>query len=325
MDLDVARELFTRAGLPVAEPDRSQIDPLLMLRLRVSNDRDTSQIVLSAALYPVSAYDTPHLDASSTTGDTVGEAVRLSIGLHDFQVRALAGALNIPENAWSDFIDLAHKLYTFHIQHDALHTSCERLALTTSNKWVVLEPRVTIDSNAYARQPAVQAVSGAPTHPEGIAAVIELPGDIACVVNGAGLAMLTIDALARSGNHASAIVDMGSSALMDKLIPALDFAQKLPHTRVVLLNCFSGFTRCVDIANAVIQWKREHLEGLPLVVRFAGYDGDEGRSLIHKAGVIGLYDAREIEEAARRAVYTARMAAHPASSSDSKDSYGDLH
>lgn len=292
-----ARDYFLRAGIAIESEAFWEVEGQLALRLSASNDRNTGKVNLTAA--PLS----PVRDgASLLIGTPIVESVTLSIGLRDFQARALALGVNVPTMLWDDFTDIVRKLYACHLNADSLYTALDPLVLTNDDLWIAYGGVIEVDPNAHFRQPGAPPPP-MPLPPERIN-YVPLAGDIVSVVNGAGLGMLTADAVTRYGGVSAGMVDMSSGSLLEKLAPALTFAASLPRVNVVLLNLFAGMTRCDDIARAVLQWMPTETS-VPLIVRMSGYDNEEGKEILDKAARLTLYSAIDLEDAARRAVHLA--------------------
>ncbi|MDX2162589.1 MAG: hypothetical protein SF162_14795 [bacterium] len=285
------RDIFTRAALPVAEsfntPYSDTGQAVAVIRLHSENNRTSGSITVSASLYP---HQTP----------VHQEQIRLSSGFHDYQCRALANALSLPPAHWNEFIAIVHKAFACHLANDALSITLEPLVLTPAHLWVVEGGSVRIDTNARFRQPY-----GAPKMPSAVlggVSFVPLSGCITCIVNGAGLGMLTLDSIARLGGTTAALIDMGSDGLLEKLSPALEHAASIPSTHAILINLFAGFTHCTDIAASILAWRRERPLPCPVIVRLAGFDAEEALDLIMLAALDGLFSVAESDQAAALAV-----------------------
>lgn len=292
-----ARDYFLRAGIAIETEAFWEVDGQLALRLSAANDRNTGKINITAT--PLS----PVRDGGSLLlGTPIVEVVTLSIGLRDFQARALALGVNVPTQLWDDFTEIVRKLYACHLSADSLYTALDPLVLTNNDLWIAYGGVIEVDPNAYYRQPGAP-LPQIPLPPERIN-YVPLNGDIVSVVNGAGLGMLTADAITRFGGVSAGMVDMSSGALLEKLAPALTFAASLPRVNIVVLNVFAGMTHCDDIARAVLRWN-DDAPSVPLIVRMAGYDSEDGKEILDKAARVNLYTALDLDDAARRAVHLA--------------------
>ncbi|MCY3023856.1 MAG: ADP-forming succinate--CoA ligase subunit beta [Planctomycetota bacterium] len=184
------------------------------------------------------------------------------------------------------------------------------LAVTADNALLALDAKILLDDNALFRQPGNVALrdpdSEDPAEAEARAAgltFIGLGGTIGCMVNGAGLAMATLDTIKHLGGEPANFLDVGGSSSPQKILGAFRIILRNPQVKVILVNIFGGITRCDDVARGMLAAMQETRIAVPLVIRLVGTNEQEGRELL--AGQT-LTVARTLEEAAEKAVELAR-------------------
>jgi len=297
LDFHLARERFSKAGIPLDSRDlaMAQRDFTLALRLTTLNDRDTGKLVLSAALYNLS----PHL---GLTDAVYSESITLSVGLHAYQIRALVNAVNAPPHTWSAFIGITHQLYTCHLVNDALSTVLDPLALLPDGRWVAFGGTLHVDPNAYFRQPETALLMARHDHGgRDEIALIALDGTITIVSNGAGVGMLLIDAIHSAGGAAAALIDTGMMPVAETLESAFTSAITLVQTRVILLHLVIALADQHTFAK-VIQSFVEHLPAhVFCVVDLSGIT-DEIRATLEVTAATNMIIASDTRDAVRHAV-----------------------
>lgn len=235
------------------------------------------------------------------------------LGLHDYQARELAFALGIEPSLVNGFARIAKQLFNAYIQTDATLAEINPLVLTGDNQWQALDSKISFDDNALFRHKDFEALRDLneeePTELEARAhgiSFVKLDGNIGCVVNGAGLSMATMDAIKLYGGEPANFLDVGGGASAEQVTKALQLVLADPNVNAILINIFGGITRGDIVATGLVEALKTLELSIPLVVRLVGTNQEEGRRILHGAGI----DAVEtMEEAAQRVVAAAQSAA----------------
>ncbi len=235
------------------------------------------------------------------------------LGLQAYQARQLGFELGLPADKVNGFAAIAMALYDVYLEEDATLVEINPLILTTSGEWQALDSKMSFDDNALARHPAIEAMRDLAeenaveldARQSGIS-FVKLDGNIGCIVNGAGLAMATMDAVKIHGGDPANFLDVGGGASADQVAKAFSLVTADPNVSAILINIFGGITR----GDVVAQGIREAMErvgvSVPIVVRLAGTNADEGKAILAEAGLIAV---DTMDEAAIAVVSAARSAA----------------
>jgi succinyl-CoA synthetase beta subunit len=249
--------------------------------------------------------------AKTRPGCIVRMPVDADTGLLDFQARELAFALNIPQANFRDFIALARNLVKVFLSCDANLVEINPLAVTKDGGLLAVDSKIVTDDNALFRHKDLEAK---PDHESseiekeakaiGIN-YIGLDGTIGCMVNGAGLAMATLDTVKLAGGGAANFLDVGGGANVDQITKAFQIILKDPKVKAVLVNIFGGIMKCDNIAQGIVEATKKVKLHVPLVVRLEGTNVKEGRAILKNSG-IRIEQAGSLWEAAQKAVKAAR-------------------
>ncbi len=248
----------------------------------------------------------------------VTEAIDPFLGLLDFQARTLASGINLPHEHWRTFSKIATNLYRCYVASDAVLAEINPLVITKENELVALDGKMVIDDNALFRLPLLAEMRDTDAEPieetqaraAGIS-YVKLDGQIGCMVNGAGLAMTTMDMTKLYGGDEigpANFLDIGGGAQAAKVAAALRIILADPNVKSVLLNIFGGITRCDEVARGILQALDEVKTNIPLIVRLAGTNAEEGLKIIDSAHLTNLTSAATLTEAAKKAVEAAQGA-----------------
>ncbi len=228
------------------------------------------------------------------------------LGLKGFQARILAAEIDLPRSLWRSFIEIAQNLYHAYTQLDATLAEINPLVITSSNRLVALDGKILLDENALFRHPEyLDKRDLSAETPEEIEArkfclsYIKLSGDIGCLVNGAGLAMATMDIIQHKGGQAANFLDIGGGAGAEKVAAALRIILSDPQVETVLINIFGGITRCDEVARGIIKSMEDVDTKIPFIVRLVGTNEEEGKQILASAN---LETADTLQEAAEKAV-----------------------
>jgi len=231
-------------------------------------------------------------------------------GLRDYQARNLATEIEIPRALWRAFISLAQNLYNAYQEIDATLLEINPLVITDRQRLIALDGKITIDDNALFRHPEFldKRDLSAETSAESEArkfglAYVKLNGNIGCLVNGAGLAMATMDIIQHKGGQPANFLDIGGGASADKVTAALRIILADPQVKTVLINIFGGITRCDEVAQGILQTLEAVQTEIPFIIRLVGTNEKEGQKILADAH---LQTAQSLQAAAEKAVELSR-------------------
>jgi succinyl-CoA synthetase beta subunit len=236
-------------------------------------------------------------------------------GLAGFQARRLGFALGLEKKVVPKFAALAQKLARAFVETDASLAEINPLVVTAEGNVVALDAKMTFDDNALFRRKEIEAFRDlAEEKPAEIEAkkfdlsYIKLDGTIGCMVNGAGLAMATMDIIKLQGGEPANFLDVGGGATQEKVTAAFKIILTDEHVRAILVNIFGGIMKCDVIAAGVIAAARELGLKVPLVVRLEGTNVEEGKRLLRGSG-LAIEEASDLTDAAKKVVAAAARAA----------------
>lgn len=232
------------------------------------------------------------------------------LGLRDYQLRDVAISIDLPKTLWKSFIEIVQGLWKVYQNCDATLAEINPLVLSAGNHLVALDAKVIIDDNALFRHPDLADLRDLDAEePSEIEArkygvtFIKMNGNIGCMVNGAGLAMATMDILALCGGEAANFLDIGGGASADKVAASMRVILSDKSVKAILVNVFGGITRCDEVAKGIMAAAREVKVSVPLVVRLVGTNEEEGRRLLKEANYTS---AETLLQAAQMAVNYAK-------------------
>jgi succinyl-CoA synthetase beta subunit len=220
--------------------------------------------------------------------------------------------LEISPNQFIQFKDISKKLVKAFISIDAASIEINPLVLNSDGNFVLLDAKISLDDNAIFRHPELENLKDLTEEDplELEAAVndmnyVKLEGSIGCMVNGAGLAMATMDIIKQFGQEPANFLDLGGTANKERAISGFKIIQSDPNVKSVLINIFGGIIHCDMIASGIVEAVKELNFQLPIVVRFQGTNASEGRDLINKS-TLGLISIEDFTEAAKKVVELAK-------------------
>ena len=236
----------------------------------------------------------------------------LIAGLQPFHCRQLAFRLGLSDSQLGQFTRLSMSLYKLFCENDLSLLEVNPLAILASGELIALDGKIEVDDNALFRQKKLAAMRDrGQEDAREIAAMdhglnyVTLRGNIGCMVNGAGLAMATMDLIKLQGGEPANFLDVGGGTTADKVAEALRIILSDDQVEAILVNIFGGIVRCDLIAEGIIQAARTVELRVPVVVRLEGTNAQEGRRLLEESG-LRIYSADGLAEAARKAVNAAR-------------------
>jgi succinyl-CoA synthetase beta subunit len=238
-------------------------------------------------------------------------AIDPSVGLTDAEADSIATKIGIPAASIADARTQLKGLYKAYWETDASLAEINPLILTGSGKVIALDAKFNFDSNALFRHPEIVAYRDLdeedPAEVEASKfdlAYISLDGNIGCLVNGAGLAMATMDTIKLFGGEPANFLDVGGGATAEKVTEAFKIMLKSPGLKAILVNIFGGIMKCDVIAEGVITASRAVKLNVPLVVRMKGTNEDIGKKMLADSG-LPIISVDTMEEAAQKVVAAA--------------------
>jgi len=236
-------------------------------------------------------------------------------GISDFHTRFLASALKLEGTLAKQFAGLVKSLYRLFIDKDASLIEINPLVVTKEDNFICLDAKIAFDDNALFRHKDIAALRD--IHEEDPAEVeagnlglsyVKLDGSIGCMVNGAGLAMATMDIIKLYGGEPANFLDVGGGADKERVTEAFKIILSDPQVKAVLINIFGGIMRCDIIAEGIIAAAREMKIAVPLIVRLEGTNVARGKELLAQSG-LAITPADDLDDAAKKAVAAVRHAA----------------
>jgi succinyl-CoA synthetase beta subunit len=264
------------------------------------------------------------MDIEKVNRETPEKIMRVHIdpvlGIRDYQIVEIASGIDLPRNLWKQFTVIARALYRCYIDSDATLCEINPLAVVEEDGNAILKAldgKMSVDDNGLFRHPDLEELRDTSEEPiEEIQAreaglnYVKLDGQIGCMVNGAGLAMATMDLTAHFGDEygigPANFLDVSGGAGADKVAEALRIILADSNVKVILLNIFGGITRCDEVAHGILMALDEISTDLPMIIRLAGTNQEEGLRLIEEANLQNVKSAKSLYEAAQKAVETVR-------------------
>jgi succinyl-CoA synthetase beta subunit len=296
-------------GLPVERlliEAPTAIERELYLALLV--DREGERLLFVAS-------DAGGMDIERVAAESPGRLHRVSVhpaaGLHPYHGRRLGFALGLPPAAVEALGRMMAGLHRLVNDCDATLVEINPLVVDTGGALIALDAKVSLDDNALARHPELEALRDpGQEDPRELAAkrfelnYISLSGTIGCMVNGAGLAMATMDLVQLHGGAPANFLDVGGGATAARVAEAFKLILSDPGVRAILVNIFGGIVRCDLIAEGIIAAVREVQVSVPVIVRLEGTNAEQGLAMLADSG-LAVETVASLDEAARRAVATA--------------------
>ena len=268
-------------------------------------DRKTERIMIVASAHGgMEIEDLAEEDPDSLRRMVIDPAV----GLAEFQARELAFQLGLKGRQIAQMTTILRACYRAYRDLDAMMVEINPLVITGAGDLVALDAKMSFDTNALFRRGQITELRDRSQEDprESMAAdnglaYVGLDGDIGCIINGAGLAMATMDMIKLAGGEPANFLDIGGGASPERVCTAFRTVLADRNVGVILVNIFAGINRCDWVAEGVVQAYRQEGLTLPVVVRLAGTNVEEGKRIIQDSG-LPLLTADTLEEAARKAV-----------------------
>ncbi len=294
-------------GLPVNSvlvEKTVEIDREIYFGMLVDRSRERVSLIASAA----GGMNIEEVAVTSPEA-IVTEWVNPAVGLQGYQCRNLAFAIGLEGPQVRTFSALLDNAFRLFMENDASLLEINPLVVTSSGELVALDAKLDLDDNALFRQkslaglrdPAQEDPREHEAHGHGLN-YIHLNGNIGCMVNGAGLAMATMDLIKLNGGLPANFLDVGGTATADRVAEAFKLILSDPQVQAILVNIFGGIVRCDLIAEGILQALKEvHVE-IPVVVRLEGTNAEAGIALIDASG-LSVLTASDLNDAAAKAVH----------------------
>jgi succinyl-CoA synthetase beta subunit len=293
-------------GLPIETvyvETGSDIDREIYLSLTLNRERGRVAVIASAA---------GGMDIEEVAEHSPEKILRVDInpaaGLQGYQCRKLAFGLGFKGPQIGKFQSILMALYRIYLERDAALLEVNPLIVTKAGELVALDAKINIDANALFRQKALAAMRD-PSQEDPIELkasehelnYVSLDGDIACMVNGAGLAMATMDLIKLHGGNPANFLDVGGGATAERVTAAFKLILSNKKVRAILVNIFGGIVRCDLIAEGVMIAVKQVGVAVPVIVRLEGTNADQAREMLaHSA--LAITPATDLTDAAKKAV-----------------------
>lgn len=293
-------------GLPVNVvyvEEGSEIDRELYLSMLVDRDVNKISFIASAA---------GGMDIEQVAADTPEQILTVAIasdaGLQGYQARQLSFGLGLDKTQSRQFADLIQKLYRLYLECDASLVEINPLIVTKAGDVVALDGKINIEDNALYRQARLEEMRDPSQEDEKESEAAEhdlnyvsLDGNIACMVNGAGLAMATMDLIKLHGGEPANFLDVGGGATAERVAAAFKLILSNDNVTAILVNIFGGIVRCDLIAEGIISAVKDVGVNVPVVARLEGTNVEKGRALLAESG-LDIIAADDLTDAAEKVV-----------------------
>ena len=235
------------------------------------------------------------------------------LGFPDYRARQMAFAVGIPATLTRDFVKIVRGLYDTYMATDASLAEINPLVITAQGQLVALDAKIVLDDNALFRHKDMETLRDVAEENiyerqarENDLSYVKLDGSVGCMVNGAGLAMATMDMIKLNGGAPANFLDIGGGAKAEKVAAALRIILSDTNVKAVLFNIFGGITRCDEVARGIVTALKDVPTGVPMIARLVGTNEEEGRRILAEAR---MATASTLAEAAQKAVAAAAQRA----------------
>ncbi|MGE0772962.1 MAG: ADP-forming succinate--CoA ligase subunit beta [Cyclobacteriaceae bacterium] len=245
--------------------------------------------------------------AEKTPEKIIKEWIDPAMGLQPYQARKVAFALGLEGNAFKEMVKFIHSLYAAYVGLDASMFEINPVLRTSDNKILAVDGKVNLDDNALFRHKDLEELRDiSEEDPLEVEAgksglnYVKLDGNVGCMVNGAGLAMATMDIIKLSGGEPANFLDVGGGANAETVEAGFRIILQDPNVKAILINIFGGIVRCDRVANGVVEaYKKVGNIPVPIIVRLQGTNAEEGAKIIKESG-LKVFSAIQLKEAAEK-------------------------
>lgn len=242
-------------------------------------------------------------------------AIDPAIGFQGFHGRQLAFGLGLPKEEVGAFIKFANALYKVYMDHDAEMIEINPLIKTGDGSFLALDAKMGFDNNALYRQNTVAEMRDLSEEEEteieagkyGLS-YIKLDGNVGCMVNGAGLAMGTMDTINYEGGEPANFLDVGGTANAETVAKGFEIILADPNVKAIFVNIFGGIVRCDRVANGILEATKITKVEVPVIVRLDGTNAVEAKEILDNAGIDNIIAATDLADGAKKAVAAAKGA-----------------
>lgn len=278
-------------GLPVRKVLVDEVISIAReIYVGITNDRVSERPVLIVS-------GSGGMDIEEVAQKTPDKITRMTInpylGLRDYQIRDIAINIDLPRLYWRSFGEIIYSLWKVFLETDATLVEINPLVVTSDNHLVALDAKMIIDDNALFRHPDIAEMRDVdaeePAEFEGRkfgVSFIKMNGNIGCLVNGAGLAMATMDIIKHFGGEPANFLDIGGGASSEKVAAALRLILMDKSVKAVLINVFGGITRCDEVAKGLVSACEEVKPQVPIITRLVGTNEADGRRILEGSSMI---------------------------------------
>jgi succinyl-CoA synthetase beta subunit len=285
----------------------SEIDREIYLSLTLNREKSRIAFIASSA----GGMDIEEV-AEKTPEKILSVNIQPAAGLQPYQCRQIAFGLGFKGEQIAEFQNIALALYELYIKEDAALVEVNPLIVTKAGRIMALDAKINIDANAVYRHKDLAAMRDPDQEDpmerrasEHDLNYVSLEGDIACMVNGAGLAMATMDLIKLHGGQPANFLDVGGGATSERVTIAFQLILSNPKVKAILVNIFGGIVRCDLIAEGVINAVKAVGTELPVVVRLEGTNAEQAREMLASSG-LAITPAKDLTDAAQKVVSLAK-------------------
>ncbi len=250
--------------------------------------------------------------AAKSPEKIIRESIDITVGLREYQLRRVAARIGIQPELFKGFAAMASGIYRLFIEKDCSLVEINPMVETDEGCLLALDAKITFDENALFRHEDILSLRDlSEEDPKEAEAAkynlnyISLDGEIGCMVNGAGLAMATMDIIRHFGGRPANFLDVGGSATAERVAGAFGILLSDGHVKSVLINIFGGIMKCDIIAKGIVAAAEQIGVGIPIVVRLEGTNAEQGREILLKSG-LSIISADTLRQAAQKAVEISR-------------------
>jgi succinyl-CoA synthetase beta subunit len=271
------------------------------------------------------ALEMPMIIASSSGGMDIEKVAKESpekiakvsidptIGFQKFHGREVAFKLGIPKEILNDFIELVSNLYKVYSENDADMVEINPLVLTGDDKFLALDAKINFDDNALIRHKNIEALRDfdeedkAETEAkQSNLSYVKLDGNVGCMVNGAGLAMATMDIIKYEGGEPANFLDVGGGANPQTVAKGFEIILKDRNVKAIFINIFGGIVRCDRVANGILEATKITQVNVPVIVRLDGTNANEAKEILKNSNIQNIISASDLSDGAKKAVNAAK-------------------
>ncbi len=251
--------------------------------------------------------------ANETPDKIIKVAVDPSIGFQGFHGRKLAFGLGLPKEQVGKFIKFAAALYKVYMENDASLIEINPLVKTGTGDFIALDGKMGFDDSALGRHPDIEAMRDISEENQaemeaskyGLS-YVKLDGNVGCMVNGAGLAMGTMDTINYVGGEPANFLDVGGAASAETVAKGFEIILRDPNVKSIFVNIFGGIVRCDRIANGILEATKLVNVSVPVIVRLDGTNAPEAAEILKNANISNVIAASDLGDGAKKAVAAAK-------------------